>query len=230
MVLHIEQPVQRLDAGKALAQRFRLAIADNDELAAPGTMRCCDWRGAASDAVSASGSSSLIRSTEFDLQRRHAQMVQPDVERRVRPGFERQIERHGKIERDRSAPELVGADIAPRQFHPVRLGPAGQQHRPASAAPAACAEYFDPEHRPVLPPRRPAPRLHNQPESPARQPQIRPSAVKQASRRLVSRYGHAAAAACAGRASSCSADRASASGCSLPGPAPPPAAFRDRPN
>ena len=34
MVLDLEQPVQRLDPGKPLAQRFRLAIADDDELAA----------------------------------------------------------------------------------------------------------------------------------------------------------------------------------------------------
>ena len=231
MVLHIEQPVQRLDAGKALAQRFRLAIADDDELAAPGTRDAATGGAPPRTRSSAIGSSSLIRSTEFDLQRRRAEMVQPDVERRVRPGFERQIERHGKIERNRSAAEARrrryrAAPVPPRSSPGRRASSIVQLRLRQRLAPNTSIPSTGRSCRRAVPHRA----LHNQPELPARQPQIRPSAVKQASRRLVSRHGHAAAAACAGQASSCPAGRAAASGCSLPGPAPPPAAFRDRPN
>ena len=150
MIADVEPSVERLDLGKALAQRFRLAVADDDDLAAGKRVHLRRPDAASrrpgnrlDDRRAGSGLPPRPRSRHC---RGDAAGCRTARRRRLRPP-------------DRSAPRnrappsraasSFGRDIAPRDRQPVGLGPARQQHRPAPAQPPALPENFDTKNRPV---------------------------------------------------------------------------------
>ena len=145
--------------------------------------------------------------------------MEPDVERRVRPGFERQIGRHGKIDRDRarrcssSARQSRGAPVRSRSFRAAAPAASASGGRASGCAPNTAIA----ENRPVRPSRLPATRPHAQPEAPAGQPQIRPSAVKQAARRFAPPRRDIAAACAPAKPAFAQPARAAAIGSALAG-------------
>src|SRR5207248_4244858 len=80
MIPDVETPVQRLDLGEALAQCLRLAVADDDDLAASQRMhlRSRDYRRCAGGRIS-----QQRQVYRFDGEAGIAEMVQPDVERGI---------------------------------------------------------------------------------------------------------------------------------------------------
>ena len=107
--------------------------------------------------------------------------METQLERRIGAGFEREIRRYRKIDRHRADRDVVGGEIPPYLRNTARFGKARQRFQQARVTPSAGCENLDPQHRFAGGTQLAASRPHAQPVMAARQPQIGPAAVQQAS-------------------------------------------------